>query len=69
MRPYLENIHHKKGLVEWLKGVGSEFKPYILQSLLPNVRIKYVHLLLEERNQIKIKVRKHSLEMLEVIKM
>jgi hypothetical protein len=19
MRPYLENIHHKKGLVEWLK--------------------------------------------------
>jgi hypothetical protein len=25
MRPYLENTHHKKGLVEWLK-VGSEFK-------------------------------------------
>jgi hypothetical protein len=25
LRPYLEKTHHKKGLVEWLK--GPEFKP------------------------------------------
>jgi hypothetical protein len=26
-RPYLEKNFNKKGLVEWLKGEGSEFKP------------------------------------------
>jgi hypothetical protein len=26
MRPYLKKIHHKKGLVEWLQGLGPEFK-------------------------------------------
>jgi hypothetical protein len=24
---YLEKTHHKKGLVEWLQGIGLEFKP------------------------------------------
>jgi hypothetical protein len=27
MRPYFEKTHHKKGLVDWLKSVGPEFKP------------------------------------------
>jgi hypothetical protein len=27
MKPYLEKNLHKKGLVEWLKVVGPEFKP------------------------------------------
>jgi hypothetical protein len=25
--PILKKTHHKKGLVEWLKDIGPEFKP------------------------------------------
>jgi hypothetical protein len=27
VRPYLKKAHHKKGLVEWLKVKGPEFRP------------------------------------------
>jgi hypothetical protein len=27
MRPYLENTHHKKGLVEWLKVLALSSNP------------------------------------------
>jgi hypothetical protein len=32
VRPYLKKTLHKKGLVEWLKGVDSEFKPQYLKE-------------------------------------
>jgi hypothetical protein len=34
MRPYLKNIQHKKGLVEWAQGVGPEFKPQYREKKL-----------------------------------